>query len=276
MGKVIATTTRPDRAEAFEHRIERFDHRPQRGTRRQSQCHGVECRFHVEPVFERAATHPQHAVALVVRKHRRARGQEYEFRAGGDACDVQALPAPVDDCGDRPPGMQPMRGREPLAHQHFVLGVGLEVSAADDVHIVQPRTVLVRHRHHQRARRLGKAFDFERDRGDEPVLGDRYAGQGLDSWQQLARGTFRAGEDVSKAIVTVVAVARIAQRFIAAGHRHEGGDAAHRDQRDGAQVPAHAPRVAQQLAVEHIHAFTADLTIRDRPAPRARRCARCC
>jgi hypothetical protein len=77
-----------------------------------------------------------------------------------------------------------------------------------------------------------------------------------------------AGEQVGKARLGVEAVARQRQRVDRRQRGQEAADAAGHHQRDGQRLAPHQAQVAQQLAVQGLHAVTT-------PAPTATPCARC-
>ena len=104
--------------------------------------------------------------------------------------------------------------------------------------------------------RFRKAVDVQFDIGGNAGFDLMDAGNVLDLLLQALRRPLQVDEHVGKTVIPVKPVPGEIQGIHGADEHDEGRDAAHHHQRDGKDLPLHAPQIPPEFSVQRLHALT--------------------
>jgi len=184
-------------------------------------------------------------------------GFSHVFRRNRDADDAQTLLAAVDDGDQRVAGTQCIGSGKGFAGQYLACVACLYHPPATDIDAVELAVGRCGKRYQACAGRFVQAAHIQR-RIEHHASFDRIdAGNVPYPLQQRDRSAAQIAKYIGKPVLRIVVGLCGQQRFIRAAHRDEGGDTAHRHQRNRHSLAAHAPQVAHQLAVERAQAYHA-------------------
>jgi hypothetical protein len=237
-------------AVGLEQPIEAGEHLVQRGPRFDGQDDVVESALHVECAGERAALHPDHAEAALVRDELARANAVDVLGRQRDADDRQPPQPAIDDGTDRAAEDEPVRRYEPFAREDFVRAVRIDPSALQQHDVVHARSSIGGDRDEQARRRLGDTRDVERHGRRHPGLVGRHARNGGKARRERERRPRRRRKDVGKTLPLVVRPLRPPKGVEGRHVHHEDRDAAGDDHADGERLALHRHQVPQQFAIQ--------------------------